>query len=166
MNNKEIILDGVTYELIPKKEVVIEIIPEPVVEEVRPIRRKLSEMTKGDRIFGISIYNEKISTTGNVCIEFTKYDKDKDWTKFGTFNQDTPHGLGCSSALRTTDMDKHCFLSEFTGKHFYFFTLKPEEWKNDFNESYKKMLEWKKKNLNKEIKDYKKRLSTILKNEI
>ena len=98
--------------------------------------KKLADLKGGDMIFCVNFSGEKIYNADYVNINFYKKgDKDSLYTNFTTSHKTKP--LGCSSALRDEDLNKHYFLSNIIDS-FWFFTLKPKTWKEDLTAAMKK----------------------------
>jgi len=103
-------------------------------EEIRKEKREslktlIKNIGADDLIYSIEfrlsdgmIYNEDYVTinisddTTNGCVSFHTEHKTKT--------------MGCASAMRVADLDRHYTLHDFTG-HYKFFTLQPENWKTD-----------------------------------
>ena len=116
---------------------------------------------KNDKIFCISFSGSKIHNVDYVKINFNK-NKDKNWTNFSTEHNTKP--MGCSSSVEDECMNNHCFLSEFSSNSFYFFTLKPENWKIDLKLEIERSVKLKKKYFNEDIKKFKRNMNTLIKN--
>lgn len=93
-------------------------------------KNKLSDLDKGDKIFCVNFYGDRIYQMDFVDIEFYKNDKSENlaWTYFSTSHK--TKNMGCSASVRSECMDRHFFMSDFTST-LYFFTLKPESIKQD-----------------------------------
>lgn len=111
---------------------------------------KLSELKKDDKVLCINFSGYDVYKMGYVTLEFRKDDR-KDWQGGQHFNAIGETGLGCSSWIRNEQLKKHCFLSDFGG-YYYFFTLKPEQWKEDLKDELNSLIKRRKENFNKEMK--------------
>lgn len=89
---------------------------------------KLTDLETNDEIFCIKFKDSIIWNMDYVKINFYKNDIRKDFVNFLTSHDSKP--MGCGSSVEAKCMNNHCFLSDF-GYSLYFFTLKPENWKND-----------------------------------
>lgn len=121
---------------------------------------KLSDMKRGGDIFCINFSGEKIYNMDFVHIDFSRNDG-QGYTRFGTSHETKP--MGCSSWINDDDLSNHCFLSEFCGPSYYFFTLKPKTWREDLMWELKKMVSRKKKRYGDEIKNSENTVKPLLK---
>lgn len=120
----------------------------------------LSDIGKNDKIFSINFYGSKKYQMDYVKITFNKRD-DTDWINFSTSHDTKP--IGCSSALRKECMGNHFFLSEFCSS-MYFFTLKPESWKEDLKSELIRLTRFKENNFKNEIKKFEDKVNDIIGN--
>lgn len=119
----------------------------------------LSDLSKNDKIFCINFSGSKIHNMGWVKINFYKKDQEDyiGWTNFST-NHNT---MGCSSSLKDECMDNHFFLSEFHSS-FYFFTLKPQNWKEDLKSELIRLIKSKEEKFNKNILKFKDSINNLI----
>lgn len=103
----------------------------------------LSSLKNGDKIFCICFHGSKIFNIDYVNITFYKIDGDEKWLKYSTSHPQKP--MGESSGIEYECMDKHYYLHESCSR-FSFYTLKPENWREDLK------LELKRHTENREIK--------------
>ena len=69
--------------------------------------------------------------------------------------------MGCSSCLKDECMYNHFFLSEFTSSN-YFFTLKPQSWKEDLKSELIRLVKLKEENFNKDIHKFKDSINNLI----
>jgi hypothetical protein len=124
-------------------------------------KSKLSHLYKNDSIYGISFKGDKIYEKGYAKIKIGKIEDG--YADYSTFDDKTPHGLGCSSSINAKYMDKHYFLVGFCGGHYYFFTLKPEKWEEDIKDALDTYLKTKRNNFNNEIKVARNNIKSFIK---
>ena len=124
-------------------------------------KKSLSDLKKGDKIFCINFYGSKIYHMDYVEINFHKQDKENyvGWTNFSTKHNIKP--MGCSSCLKDECMYNHFFLSEFSSSN-YFFTLKPQSWKEDLNSELVRLIKLKEENFNKDIDKFKQVINNLI----
>ena len=124
-------------------------------------KKSLSDLDKNDKIFCINFYGSKIYNMDYVEINFHKQDKEDyiGWTNFSTNHNTKP--MGCSSCLKDECMYNHFFLSEFTSSN-YFFTLKPQSWKEDLKSELIRLVKLKEENFNKDIHKFKDSINNLI----
>ena len=91
----------------------------------------------GDSILCISFHSGVVSYVDYV--KFYYYPQNAEYVKFSTSHETLP--IGCSSSFHIDSLNNHCFLSEFSSYHFYFFTLKPDLWREDIRKEIEKLNE-------------------------
>lgn len=91
-------------------------------------KNTLLDLEKDDKIFCIIFKGSKIFNMDYAIINFIKRDVSEEWIGYTSSHDTLP--MGCSSLIKSVDMNNHCFLSEFSGS-LRFFSLKPETWKKD-----------------------------------
>ena len=121
----------------------------------------LSDLKKNDKIFVINFRDGKIYHMDYVKINFSKSERDE-YFNFSTEHDTKP--MGCSSVVSGECMSNHYFLSEFCSNIFYFFTLKPESWKDDLKSEIARLSKRKKEIFNKELKSFKTNVSALIQN--
>jgi len=124
-------------------------------------KNALSDLDKTDKIFSINFYGSKLYQMDYVKISFNEREIDTDWVGFSTSHDTKP--MGCCSAVRKECMGNHFFLSEFCSS-MYFFTLKPESWKEDLKSELIRLTRFKENNFNNEIKQFEDKVNTIIEN--
>lgn len=124
-------------------------------------KKSLSDLKKNDKIFCIKFYGSKIYHMDYVEINFYKQNKEDyvGWTNFSTKHNTKP--MGCSSCLEDECMYNHFFLSEFSSSN-YFFTLKPQSWKEDLKSELIRLITLKEENFNKEIHKFKDSINNLI----
>jgi hypothetical protein len=124
-------------------------------------KKSLSDLDKNDKIFCINFYGSKIYNMDYVEINFHKQDKEDyiGWTNFSTNHNTKP--MGCSFCLKDECMYNHFFLSEFISSN-YFFTLKPQSWKEDLKSELIRLVKLKKENFNKDIHKFKDSINNLI----
>lgn len=122
-------------------------------------KTKLSGLKKGDKIFCICFNGSKIYNMDYVKIHFYENEKDNAWTNYSTEHDTKP--MGCSSAIKTDSMNNHYFLNEISS-HFYFFTLKPENWKNDLKLALDDNIKSRKNYFNQGINKLKNKIKSLI----
>ncbi len=126
-------------------------------------KNRLLDLKHDDKIFCIDFRGSEIFHMDYVKINFRKQD-DKDYINFST-KHDTKN-IGCSSILLEESMDKHYFLSEFYSS-MYFFTLKPESWREDLKNELERTIKNKRVYFNEEISKLKNTINSLIKsNEV
>ena len=138
-----------------------------IKKETKKVNEKnfLCDLEKDDKIFCIHFIDLKIYDMDYVKINFYKKEDENysGYTNFSTESDTKP--IGCSSALKDECMNNHYFLSEFGTQHFYFFTLKPQNWKNDLNCELNRLVKSKKNRFNEEIEKFKNSIHSIILND-
>jgi len=125
-------------------------------------KTKLCELTSNDRIFSIGVSN-------NLDVYFMDYcdirgynDKtDSDYHDISVRHKTKPYGI--STSIHKDESEKHYFTSFHS--IICFFTLNPETWKEDLQESLIYKIKQEKKHLNEDIKNLKNQIKTIIKSE-
>lgn len=122
---------------------------------------KLCELTHNDRIFGIGL------SSNNLEVYFMDYcdvrgynDKtDSDYHDISVGHKTISFGI--STSIHKERAEKHYVLF-ISCSIIYFFTLKPETWEEDLQESFEYQIKQRKKNFNREIKTLRKELNAII----
>lgn len=123
-------------------------------------KTSLLDLDKNDKIFCMVIYNSKIYKMDYVEITFSKHiDKYNGWTDFSTIHN--TKSMGCSSSVKDECMSNYFFLSDFAPS-FYFFTLKPENWRNDLNLELIRHIKEKENNFNENIQKIKETIYKVI----
>lgn len=117
---------------------------------------KLSEMVKGDKIFCINFNGSDVRKVDYVDITFSESSIDG-WVKFSVSSP-----MGCSSSLRESFMDKPYFLSIFDSSNMYFFTLKPNTWKEDLKSALCDNIENRRKIFEKEMDGWTSKIDALI----
>jgi len=120
----------------------------------------LSDLNQNDKILCICFNGSKIHSMDYVKISFGK-GTNPDYTQFST-THDTK-SIGCSSSFKNDRMTNHCFLSDFLSC-MYFFTLKPETWKDDLKIELELLIKSRKKNFDKDMKSIKNKVKDFINN--
>ena len=96
-----------------------------------------------------------------VEISFYKNDREDyvGWTNFSANHNTKP--MSCSSSLKDECMYNHFFLSEFCSS-FYFFTLKPQSWKEDLKSEVIRLVKSKEETFNKDILKFKESINNLI----
>jgi hypothetical protein len=98
-----------------------------------------------------------------VKINFTKHEKDAfNVIRFSTSHETLP--MGCSSCVSLDVMNNHFFLSEFSSSTMYFFTIKPEFWKDDLFSELNRLADVRKTNYNKELREFNTLINDLIEN--
>ena len=71
------------------------------------------------------------------------------YVSFHTDHKTKP--MGCATSMRVEDLERHFTLHDFTG-HYKFFTLKPENWKEDLMTAFAIEIGEKQRKMNDEIR--------------
>jgi hypothetical protein len=124
-------------------------------------KNKLADLTKDDYIFCINFRGSKIYNMDYVKINFNKK-AGSDYINFSTSDETLP--MGCSSAILYECMDNHYFLSEFSSSTMYFFTIKPETWKEDLFSELNRLAEVRKLNYKKELREFNTFINDLIEN--
>lgn len=120
--------------------------------------KSLSDLDKNDKIFCMIIYDSKIYKMDYVEITFSKHiDQYNGWTNFSVTNR-------CSSSVKDECMSNYCFLSDF-GSSYYFFTLKPENWRNDLNLELIRYIKEREIVFNKDIQKFKDTIYKVIEDD-
>lgn len=123
-------------------------------------KTSLSDLDKNDKIFCMIIYDSKIYKMDYVEITFSKHiDQYNGWTNFSVTNP-----CGCSSSVKDECMSNYCFLSDF-GSSYYFFTLKPENWRNDLNLELIRYIKEREIVFNKDIQKFKDTIYKVIEDD-
>lgn len=123
-------------------------------------KTSLSDLDKNDKIFCMIIYDSKIYKMDYVEITFSKHiDQYNGWTNFSVTNP-----WGCSSSVKDECMSNYCFLSDF-GSSYYFFTLKPENWRNDLNLELIRYIKEREIVFNKDIQKFKDTIYKVIEDD-
>lgn len=134
-------------------------------KEVKKPKEKTSllDLNKNDKIFCIHFFGSKIYNMDYVEISFYKKDTEDyvGWTNFSAASHNT-NLIGCSSCLKDECMYNHFFLSEFSSSSFYFFTLKPQSWKDDLKSEVIRLVKSKEENFNKDILKFKDSINNLI----
>ena len=126
-------------------------------------KNTLSDLQKDDYIFCINFRGSKIYNMDYVKINFTKHDIDAyDVLRFSTSHDTLP--MGCSSCVSLDVMNNHFFLSEFSSSTMYFFTIKPEFWKDDLLNEMNRIAQVRKNNYNEELRSFKTFIHDLIEN--
>lgn len=120
-------------------------------------KKNLSELTKDDEIYCINFNDSKIYKHDFVKITTSECKHSDDWVKFSASSP-----MGCSASFHKDYLNKHYFLSLFSGNSMYFFTLKPENWKEDLKSASDFQIELRKQSFDKEIKIFGDQITDIL----
>lgn len=123
-------------------------------------KNSLSDLVYGDKIFCIHFHESKIYNMAYVDIIF--YKKLNNYVNFSSSHDELP--IGCSSSVESECMNNYFFLSEFFSSNYYFFTMKPENWKTDIKTEMNRILKRKEKKYKNDIKEFKKGINCMIKN--
>lgn len=121
---------------------------------------KLLELKKDTKILYINFNKYNVYNIGYTTIIFTK-DNRKEWQGGQHFSASSP--AGCSSWIFDEQLEKHCFLSDFSSS-MYFFTLKPEQWKEDLKLEMKFLIKNEKKTFLKSKKSFTNKINLLILN--
>ena len=109
-------------------------------------RNCLSEMkNNNDEIYCIHFSGSKILNHDFVKLNISEDRQSYEWVNFSASDP-----MGCSSSFHKDYLRKHYFLSIFVGS-MYFFTLKPESWKEDLKSAFDFQMVLKKGFFEKEV---------------
>jgi hypothetical protein len=126
-------------------------------------KSRLLDLQKDDQIFCIDFNGSKIHHMDYVKINFNKKPKigfNEDWTDVSAAHDTKP--MGCSTSIKDECMYNHYFLCEFcSSMHFY--TLKPENWKIDLKLEQDRLIKFKRKIFNENIKEFKDKINNLIK---
>ena len=125
-------------------------------------KTSLSELTNDDEIYCINFNNDGIYKHDFVKIKIYENIVDDIWN-FSTKHDTLP--LGCSSSFHNDYMKKHYFLSMFTSSMF-FFTLKPENWKNDLKLALDFQINLKKQYFDRDVQCLKNQVMNVISTDI
>jgi hypothetical protein len=114
-------------------------------------KKSLADLDKNDKIFCVMFHDTKIYNMGYVEIKFYEMGNFFGWTNFSTSSINNATPMGCSSCIKNEYMSNYFFLSVFGKKSYYFFTLKPENWRNDFKMELIRLMKEKEISFNKEM---------------
>ena len=132
-------------------------------KEIKVSKEKncLSDLVKGDNIFCINFIGVRIFHMDYVKIEFTKVKEleDIEWLTFLSDHKTKP--MGCFSSIRKECMSNHCFLHE-TISSMYFFTLKPEHWRDDLKKEMERLELFKTNNFDNEITLFRNNIQNLI----
>ncbi len=123
----------------------------------------LSDLVKDEKIFCINFKGSIIYNMDYVKINFnrTNIEENKEWIHVHASHE--TKSLGCSISIHEDLMSNHCFLYEFASS-MYFFTMKPETWKEDLLKELDRGLKNKEDAFNKEVIGFKHNIMNILNN--
>lgn len=116
-----------------------------------------SKLSKCNKIYCIIFDDSKIYIEDYVDISFGE-------SKNGYTNFSCRHKtktMGCSASIRDEYMDKSYFLFEFCNS-MYFFTLKPESWKEDILQAMETNIEYKNEYFEKDILKFKHKITGLI----
>lgn len=126
-------------------------------------KSKISDLSKGDKIYCINFSGDNVYHKDYVSISFNEINESQSiyygYVKFSTEHKTKP--MGCSSVLSKESFDNHYFLSDFVSS-MYFFTLKPETWRNDLNSELERFIISKETNFIKELDKFKTKITKLI----
>ena len=117
-----------------------------------------SKLSKCNKIYCIVFNDSKIYGRDYIDISFGE-------SKNGYTNFSCNHKtktMGCSASIMDEYMDKSYFLFEFCNS-MYFFTLKPNDWKEDLLDEMNVHIKYKNESFEKDILKFKQSILDILK---
>ena len=122
-------------------------------------RTNLSELERDDEIYCIHFNGSEIYKHDFVNITISE--RNDGWMSFSASSP-----MGCSSQFHKDHLNKHYFLSLFSDS-MYFFTLKPENWKDDLKLALDFQMNLKQEFFDKEVKKLRNNvMDVICNNEI
>lgn len=125
-------------------------------------KTKLNQLTANDRIFGISIVNNKLYDSDYCDVKGFSDEDESGWHRYSFSHKSKP--LGCSSGIHKDKAEKGYCLFEMCG-NYYFWTLNPKAWEIDLKEALNDNILEKKKYQKQEIEKIKNNIESIIKDK-
>jgi len=126
-------------------------------------KKSLSDLDDDNQVFCMRFSDSKVRDMDYVNLSFSKGGSDEFTSFIATNSIDTIHTIGCSSDLKSECLDNYYFLSEFTGSMF-FFTLKPENWKDDLKSELSRLIKQKEVVFSEDIAKFEKKVNGLINN--
>lgn len=133
-----------------------------VLKQEQQNKNRLSDLEQNDLIYCIIFKDSKVINNEYVKIIFYKDRVDEGLARFSTEHDTKP--IGVSSVINIEQLSYNCFLSDFVST-FYFFTLNPENWKNDLEREMRRTVTIRKTKFDKDLKRFIDNVSSLINND-